>query len=287
MHRISFRKPIVPILMILAILLASCAPLAEHTVPETFEPDIEESPSITEDTAPTEASEEDPIAVTSNSDGTEPIAPETEAEEAIGKIVEENSDDPTPTMPFITEEHQGFTYGPGQRVVVIAEGFEPGGAVAVTLFHQEQGQLDAFSIDPIDNRGKTPIYHTVDGSYPDGTFHYHISGSNGVEKTYTFALDHSQVVESVPFEGCGVYPEPVLGSTVIAWCTGFTPEDEPVVVRGLVDGEELFSDDDTLIWGDGVVTYLLDIFEDDPAGEWTLEMGEKETFTFDIGATHD
>ena len=157
----------------------------------------------------------------------------------------------------------------------------------MTLFHEEQGQLDAFAIENIDQRGKAPIYHTVDGSYPDGDFYYHVSGSNGVEKTYSFALDHSQVVDSVPFEGCGVYPEPALGSTVIAWCTGFTPDDEPVVVRGLVDGEELFSDDDTLVWGDGVVTYLLDIFEEDPAGEWTLEFGDKATFTFELGADHD
>jgi len=194
---------------------------------------------------------------------------------------------PTPIMPVITTMHQGFVYGPGQRVTVIAEGFDPGDTLAVTLFHEEQGQLDAFAIENIDRRGKAPIYHTIDGSYPDGDFYYHVSGSNGVEKSYTFALDHSHVVESVPFEGCGIYPEPVLGSTVLIWCTGFTPEDEPVVIRGLVDGEELFSDDDTLVWGDGVVTYLLDIFEDDPAGEWTLQMGEEQTFTFDIGANHD
>ena len=199
----------------------------------------------------------------------------------------ESATDPKPIMPFITEDHQGFTYGPGQRVIVIVEGFAPGDTLDVTLFHQEQGQLDAFAIENIDQRGKAPIYHTVDGSYPDGDFYYHVSGSNGVEKTYSFALDHSQVVDSVPFEGCGVYPEPALGSTVIAWCTGFIPEDEPVVVRGLVNGEELFRDDDTLVWDDSVATYLLAIFEDDPAGEWALEFGDKATFTFEIGVDHE
>ena len=193
----------------------------------------------------------------------------------------------TPSMPFITEDHQGFPYGPGQRVIVIVEGFEPHSAITVSLHHEEQGLLDTYTIDPIDNRGKVPLYHTVDGSYPNGKFIYHVKGSEGTEKTYTFFLDHSSVVDSVPYNGCGVYPEPELGSTVIAWCTGYPPTDKPVEVRGVVEGEELFTDDDTMLWSDGVITYLLDIFEDDPAGEWTLEMGEKETFTFDIGATHD
>ena len=118
MHRISFRKHIVPILMALSVLLASCATMAEPTVPDTVEPAIEESPSETEDVATTEISEEEPTADPSDVEETEPITPETD-------VAEESTNAPTPTMPFITEEHQGFTYGPGQRVTVIVEGFDP------------------------------------------------------------------------------------------------------------------------------------------------------------------
>ncbi|MEA3350159.1 MAG: hypothetical protein U9Q82_06035, partial [Chloroflexota bacterium] len=188
-----------------------------------------------------------------------------------------------PIMPFITGDHQGFTYGPGQQVTVIVEGFEPGVALSVELKHEEYGLIDVFT-KTADERGKIPIYHTIDGSYPDGDFTYHVTSSNGLEKEYKFSLDHSHVVESVPFEGCGIYPEPALGSVSIVWCTGYALVDAPIEVSGSVNGNELFhGDDETAVWDDTVVTYVLGFAEEDPVGEWSLEIGDRKTFSFELG----
>ena len=199
--------------------------------------------------------------------------------------------DSLPTMPIITETHQSFTYRPGQVVVVLAEGFEEGDSLAVTLVHEDQGQINTFSVSPVSPRGNIPIYLPVEideaGTYPDGEYTFRVSGSDGTRKTYAFSLDFLNPASLAPFEGCGVYPEPMLDSIVFVWCTGYEPSNAPLDMRGVVNGEELFSDVVDTIYNDGVALYVLDIFKTDPEGEWTLTVGQDE-LKFDVpGETHE
>ncbi|MBL6981989.1 MAG: hypothetical protein ISR58_12450 [Anaerolineales bacterium] len=220
--------------------------------------------------------------------GDQDTALEQEKEPTLEQHVE-----PLPTMPIITETHQGFTYRPGQVVAVLAEGFEEGDTLAVTLVHEDQGQIDTHFVSPVSPRGNIPIYLPVEieeaAIYPDGKYTFRVSGSDGTRKTYTFSLDFLNPADMnmAPFKGCGVYPEPVLDSIVFVWCTGHMPSAAPLDIRGVVDGEELFSDIVDTIYSDGVTLYVLDIFDDDPAGEWTLTIGQDE-LTFDVpGETHE
>lgn len=196
-----------------------------------------------------------------------------------------------PTMPIIAEAHQGFTYRPGQVVTVLAEGFEEGDTLAVTLVHAEQGQIDTHFVSPVSQRGNIPIFLPLEigeaGTYPDGAYTLRVSGSDGTRKTYTFSLDFLNPAHTAPFGGCGVYPQPVLDSVVFVWCTGYTPSAAPLDIRGVVNGEELFSDVVNTLYSDGVALYVLDIFDDDPTGEWTLEMGQ-DVFTINVtGGNHE
>ena len=114
-----------------------------------------------------------------------------------------------------------------------------------------------------------------------------VLGSDRTRKSYTFNLDFLNPAEPASFEGCGVYPEPVLGSIVFIWCTGYEQSATPLEIRGVVNGEELFSDVVDTIYSDGVALYVLDIFDDDPAGEWTLAIGQDE-LTMDVqGEIHE
>jgi hypothetical protein len=199
--------------------------------------------------------------------------------------------DPLPTMPIITETHQGFTYRPGQVVTVLGEGFDEGDTLVVTLIHETQGQINTFSVSPISSLGNIPVYLPVEiaeaNRYPDGEYTLIVSGSDRTQKSYTFSLDYLNPAETAPFDGCGVYPEPVLESIVFVWCTGYTPSAAPLDIRGVVNGEELFTDLVDTIYSDGVALYVLDIFDDDPAGEWTLEFGQDE-LTIDVkGENHE
>jgi hypothetical protein len=189
-----------------------------------------------------------------------------------------NTGELAPSMPILTETHQGFTYRPGQLVTVLAEGFKPGETLAVTLLHEAQGKIGTFEAPPVSPHGNTPIYLPVEidaaGIYPDGEYTFLVSGQDGVQEAYTFRLDFLHPAEPASFDGCGVYPEPVLGSIVFVWCTGYASSDIPLTIRGVVNSEELFTDVVDTIYSDGVALYVLDIFADDPAGEWTLEMGQ-------------
>ncbi len=205
------------------------------------------------------------------------VTPETSSEQ---ETVSEQHVEPLPTMPIITETHQGFTYRPGQVVAVLAEGFEAGDTLAVTLVHETHGQVDTHFVSPVSSRGNIPIYLPVEieeaGTYPDGEYTFRVSGSDGTRKTYTFSLDFLTPADTAPFEGCGVYPEPMLESIAFVWCTGYAPSVAPLDIRGVVNGEELFTDVVDTIYSDGVALYVLDIFDNDPAGEWMLEIGQDE-----------
>ena len=225
----------------------------------------------------------------------EPASETTSEQESAPKekqnTVSEQHVDTIPTMPIITETHQGFIYRPGQVVAVLAEGFEEGDTLAVTFIHEDQGQVDTHFVSPVSSRRNIPIYLPVEieeaGTYPDGAYTLRVSGSDGTRKTYTFSLDFLTPADTAPFVGCGVYPEPVIDSIVFVWCTGYEPSAAPLDIRGVVNGEELFSDVVDTIYSDGVALYVLDIFDDDPAGEWTLEIGQDE-LTFDVpGEIHE
>jgi len=188
--------------------------------------------------------------------------------------------DPVSTMPIITEAHQGFTYRPGQVVTVLAEGFDEGDTLVTTLIHEDQGQIDTFSVSPVSHRGNIPIYLPVEieeaDKYPDGEYTLFVTGCDRTRKSYTFSLDYLHPAEPALFEGCGIYPEPLLDSIVYVWCTGYARADAPIDIRGFVNGEEHFTDTVETIYSDGVALYVLDIFKSDPAGEWTLEIGQDE-----------
>jgi len=213
-------------------------------------------------------------------------APEQEQHTTLEQQVE-----PIQTMPIITKSHQGFTYRPGQVVTVLAEGFEANDTLAVTLIHEEQGQINTHFVSPVSSRGNIPIYLPVEideaGIYPDGVYTLRVSGSDGTRKTYAFSLDFLNPADTAPFEGCGVYPEPMLDSIVFIWCTGYTPSAASLGIRGVVNGKELFTDVVDTIYSDGVALYVLDIFDDDPAGEWTLEIGQDLLTLYVQGETHE
>ena len=234
-------------------------------------------------------------AITAVDAETEELLAISPAQDAILQQVQDVTPDifsePLPSMPIITETHQGFTYRPGQVITVLAEGFEEGDTLAISLVHETHGQIDTHFVSPVSARGNIPIYLPVEideaGTYPDGEYTFRVSGSDGTHKTYTFSLDYLNPAETALFEGCGVYPEPVLDSIVFVWCTGYEPSMAPLDIRGLVNGEELFTDAVETIYSDGVALYILDIFGDDPAGEWTLEIGQNK-FTFDVpGEIHE
>lgn len=203
----------------------------------------------------------------------------------------DSSVEPPTTMPIITEAHQGVTYRPGQVVTVLAEGFKQDDTLVATLIHEDQGQINTFWVSPVSHRGNIPIYFPVEieeaGRYPDGKYTFRVSGSGGTRKIYAFSLDFLNEAEPAPFEDCGVYPEPVLDSIVFVWCTGYEPSNAPLGIRGLVNGDELFSDVVDTIYSDNVALYVLDIFEDDPAGEWTLEIGQDELTINVTGENHE
>ena len=288
----------VPIL-VLIVGIAACSPvttsLEAHALGETqgqsattAEADVEElaqtvskqEGALDQEATPEVTSEQDtalpfPVANGVQSSGDQDTAPEQKQD-----TFSEQHADTIPTMPIITETHQGFTYRPGQVVSVLAEGFEPNDILAVTLVHENQGQINTRFVSPVSPRGNIPIYLPVEideaGTYPDGKYTFRVSGNDGTRKTYTYSLDYLNPAEVAPFEGCGVYPEPVLDSIVFVWCTGYEPSAAPLDIRGVVGGEELFSDVVDTIYSDGVALYILDIFDTDPAGEWTLEIGQDE-----------
>ena len=266
-----FRIPI----LVLAIWITACSPLTTNLGTHTLGARLGEE--LTEVDADAEELPVAPVQDVTLRQAQEE-APETQSK-------------PLPTMPIITEAHQGFTYRPGQVVAVLAEGFEEGDTLAVTLVHEDQGQIDSFSVSPVRNRGNIPIYLPVEideaAIYPDGKYTFRVSGSDRTRKTYTFSLDFLNPADTAPFEGCGVYPKPVLDSIVFVWCTGYAPSAASLGIRGVVNGEELFTDVVDTIYSDGVALYVLDIFDDDPAGEWTLEIGHDE-LTFDVkGENHE
>ena len=263
------RVILIPIL-VLSIFITACSPtttnLGTHTLGASLEQeniaedqDVEEQPTLI-------AQDESPI-------------------QSVSPI------NPLPTMPIITEEHQGYTYRPGQMVTVLAEGFDEGDTLVATLIHEDKRQIDTFSVSPVSNRGNIPIYLPVEideaDKYPDGEYTLYLAGSDRTRKSYTFSLDYLNPAEPTPFEDCGVYPEPMLDSIVFVWCTGYNRSDAPLDLRGLVNGEELFTDNVETIYSDGIALYVLDIFITDPSGEWTLEFGQDEIALDVKGENHE
>jgi len=291
---------LIPIL-ILVVGIAACSPATKNSKGHALGEALGQSATTTEAEIDVEAEVDakPPTASTQESApaqetdfhlpvGDQDATPETTSEQ---DTVSEQQIEPIPTMPVITEAHQGFTYRPGQVVAVLAEGFEEGDTLAVTLVHETQGQVDTHFVSPVSSRGNIPIYLPVEideaGTYPDGEYTFRVSGSDGTRRTYAFALDFLTPADTTPFEGCGVYPEPMLDSIVFVWCTGYELSAAPLAIRGVVNGEELFSDVVDTIYSDGVALYVLDIFDDDPAGEWTLAIGQ-DLLTLDVqGETHE
>lgn len=286
------------LVLVLVIGIAGCSPVAkpEYSLYDLIEDAVatieavEDSKADADTGADGVSHEEELLPTAISGEDADTIlesAPESPSElttapeqDAVLELLEEASATNAliPIMPIINETHQGFTYRPGQLVAVLAEGFKAGDILAVSLVHENQGQIGTFEVPLVSPRGNTPIYLPMEidaaGIYPDGEYTFQVSGSDGTQKTYTFWLDFLHPAEPAPFDGCGVYPEPVLDSIVFVWCTGYSSSTVPLAIRGVVDGEELFTDFLDTVYSDGVALYVLDIFADDPAGEWRLEIGQ-------------
>ena len=282
---------IVGILLSLGLVLISCAKPVLKPAPDTN--DLERFPvaKVADDIQPassvTTTLEQAALALPLDITSTLPIpteAPAVHTNDSEDGTSQQPSE-PIPNMPILTEAHQGFTYRPGQVVTILTAGFKPGDSLEARLIHAEQGQIAAYTVSPVSPRGNVPVYLPVESqdaaTHPDGAYTLLVSGSDGTQKEYTFSLDYRHLAEAAPFEGCGIYPEPVLDSIVFVWCAGYEPHTS-IDIRGLVDGEELFADVVDTIYLDGVALYVLDIFDDDPAGEWRLEIGQ-DVLTFEIG----
>jgi len=277
-------------ILVLIVRITACSPVAKNPDGHT----LGESATTTNTDAEELSPSGEEVALSLPEDSPTVSMQEVAPEQEISRLASAQDGVPEqdiPNMPIITEMHQGFTYRPGQVVAVLAEGFEEGDTLAVTLVHEDQGQIDTHFVSPVSARGNIPIYLPVEmdeaDMYPDGKYTFRVSGSDGTQKTYTFSLDFLNPAATASFEGCGVYPEPMLDSIVFIWCTGYTPSAASLGIRGVVNGEELFTDVVDTIYSDGVALYVLDIFDDDPAGEWMLAIGQ-DKLRFDVqGETHE
>ncbi len=191
------------------------------------------------------------------------------------------------TFPLVTVDHQGVVFGPGELVVVVFEGFSPWELLTVNMIHAEQGIIKSSSEASADAQGTFIVFHEVklrqdSSAYPAGELTIVARGSTGNTQRINFTLDYDKQVQPQP-DGCGIYPNPPyipLGSILIAWCGGHDPAAQTIPLRITTNGTELFSDE-AAIAASGLAIALLDILEDDPAGSWTVDVGDHK-FQFEV-----
>jgi hypothetical protein len=198
----------------------------------------------------------------------------------------------TPTMPVLTESHQGFVYGPGQMVIVFAERFEAGERLSVSAMHESEGMVKSAQAEA-NVFGQLIIYHWVqespeaEGAYPPGKIVFWVTGDSGIVKEYAFSLDYGLSPQSSAFSGCGAYPpEPVLGGSFVAWCTGLAPTESYQTDFAIQSGGEIILEGDQAdLTADGVGLLLFSSEVSDPLGTWTITIGG-QPFDINVISNH-
>jgi len=185
-----------------------------------------------------------------------------------------------PYLPYLTVGQQGYTYGPGELVVAVFEGFSPWEDLSVNLTHSEQGVIKSGQASS-DEQGVFVIYHPVQASpdapnaHPAGELTFRVRSSTGKTQTISFTLDYAKAVTPVQ-AGCGMYPPPprLTGTIQVIWCSGFDPAANPMTTLQVTANDvEIFVDDEVPILSNGLAMYVLDILEDDPPGQWSAILG--------------
>jgi hypothetical protein len=248
------------------LILPACATMAEYSTADTTATEAVVAPADEAETQPShDATEETNSAEPLESASSQP---DEQAPHGYGL---------TPIMPLLTDQHQGFVYGPDQLIVVFAEGFQPNENLSVSVVHESQGIIKS-DLGQTNALGQMIIYHYVQetpddqGAYPNGELSFQVSGDQGTEKSYAFLIDHNLDVQPSPISGCGVYPPPPLqlGHLFVAWCGGLAAEEPYAPFSVSMEGEELFSRHDAEVFADGIGLIWLQSESGDPVGTWEL-----------------
>ena len=250
----------------LALLTAACKPavFSEISLPEI--PEVSAEAETPPDSAPVSAPESEPTT-------------SAQAEAAPVQSIADSEAIP-PFLPYLTVDHQGYTYGPGELVVAVFEGFSPWEDLSVNLTHSEQGIIKSGQASS-DEQGVFVVYHPVQASpdapnaHPAGELTFRVRSSTGNTQAIRFTLDYTKAVTPVQ-AGCGMYPPPprLTGTIQVIWCSGFDPAANPVTtLQVMANDAEIFRDDQVPVISNGLAVYILDILEDDPPGQWSANLG--------------
>ena len=185
------------------------------------------------------------------------------------------------SMPVLTEDHQGLTYGPDQLVLVFVEGFQTSETLSVSAMHETVGVVKSAEAQA-NARGEAIIYHYTqpsaedEGAYPAGAITFWVSGSSGTVKSYTFRIDYAHTPQPAQM-GCGRYPDSPIhrGSAFVAWCSGFLKDSYQIteykapmsISQG---GNVLLSEPIADIMADGLGLVWLYTESGDPTGVWDI-----------------
>ena len=186
-------------------------------------------------------------------------------------------------LPFLTKDHTGLVYAPGQTVLAFASGFQPYEALFIRLYHRTQGLLDA-DASRADALGQVVLARPLgmlsdkENYIPTGGLWFQVESLSGQDQVFPFRLEPGPAVETTPTKG--VYPlVAVPGSVVVLWCNGQEVGKTPGV-DGSVDGKSLDTRAMRLtiypISSDGLLLASLAVSLDDPTGLWTLYLGSCE-----------
>ena len=114
------------------------------------------------------------------------------------------------TLPILTADNQGLTFGPGQLVAAFAEGFSPGEMVAIALIHDSSGAV-ANKTALADSLGRLLTVRRLKQNaneaeaLPEGHYVFELSGAAQTKKL-GFFVDYRLPAATFP-KACGFYPE--------------------------------------------------------------------------------
>ena len=131
-------------------------------------------------------------------------------------------------IPVVTRANQDVTFGAGQIVTVLGEGYQPGEAVVVSLIHDIQGVLFNKTIQA-DALGYVLVVKrltqssTEKDALPAGHLVYQVSGAAQTHQ-YGFFVDYA--LQDFPSsKGCAFYPEKAaFNGYQVFFCGGLTPK---------------------------------------------------------------
>jgi hypothetical protein len=134
----------------------------------------------------------------------------------------------TVQLPVLTSANQDVTFGAGQIVNVLGEGYQPGETTVVSLIHDTQGvlanktvQADALGYVLVVKRLSMGVEDQ--DALPAGHLIYQISGA-GQTHQYGFFVDYA-LQEFPTSKGCGSYPEKAaFNGYQVFFCGGLNPK---------------------------------------------------------------